>query len=55
MRRTLALLTMLVGRSVCAHDLWLEREAGGITLYQGHKYSAHGAGAEANTVACRHD
>lgn len=45
MRRTLALLTMLVGRSVCAHDLWLEREAGGITLYQGHKYSAHG-GAE---------
>ncbi|MBK7813549.1 MAG: DUF4198 domain-containing protein [Rhodocyclaceae bacterium] len=45
MRRTLALLTMLVGGPVCAHDLWLEREAGGITLYQGHKYSAHG-GAE---------
>lgn len=28
-----------------AHDLWLERDAGGYTLYQGHKYSSH-AGTE---------
>ncbi|MDR1967160.1 MAG: DUF4198 domain-containing protein [Burkholderiaceae bacterium] len=26
---------------VVAHDLWLEREGGGVTLYQGHKYSSH--------------
>lgn len=28
-----------------AHDLWLERDAGGYTLRQGHKYSSH-AGTE---------
>jgi nickel transport protein len=30
---------------VQAHDLWLERDGAGYTLYQGHKYSAH-AGTE---------
>jgi nickel transport protein len=28
-----------------AHDLWLEKEGGGFSLYYGHKYSAH-QGAE---------
>jgi nickel transport protein len=45
MRRILPLLVALTALPALAHDLWLEREAGGITLYQGHKYSAHG-GAE---------
>lgn len=45
MRRTLFLLFMLTGLPALAHDLWLEREAAGITLYQGHKHSTHG-GAE---------
>ncbi|MDP3038067.1 MAG: hypothetical protein Q8N07_10080, partial [Rhodocyclaceae bacterium] len=31
--------------SAAAHDLWLDKEAGGYTLYQGHQHSAH-AGAE---------
>lgn len=31
--------------SVSAHDLWLEKSAGGYTLYQGHRHSTH-EGAE---------
>lgn len=35
----------LAARPALAHDLWLEREAQGWTLYQGHRHSAH-TGAE---------
>jgi nickel transport protein len=45
MRRTLPLLLALMVPPAFAHDLWLELEVAGITLYQGHKHSAHG-GAE---------
>lgn len=38
-------LAVLVSGGAVAHDLWLEREASGYTLYQGHRYSSHG-GAE---------
>jgi nickel transport protein len=41
----LPLFLLLPALPACAHDLWLDRESGGVTLYQGHKYSAHG-GAE---------
>lgn len=34
-----------LGEAALAHDLWLEREAGGWVLYQGHRHSTH-AGAE---------
>jgi len=45
MRRALPLFLSLTVLPAMAHDLWLEREAAAITLYQGHKYSSHG-GAE---------
>jgi len=45
MRRFAPLFLLLPAFPLFAHDLWLEREAAGITLYQGHKHSAHG-GAE---------
>lgn len=46
MRRCfLPLLALLLSLPALAHDLWLEREAAGVTLYQGHKHSSHG-GAE---------
>jgi nickel transport protein len=45
MRRFLSLLLTATALPAFAHDLWLERESGSLTLYQGHKYSAHG-GAE---------
>lgn len=45
MRRFLPVLLALAALPALAHDLWLEREAGAITLVQGHKYSSHG-GAE---------
>jgi nickel transport protein len=45
MLRLSASLLILLAFPAAAHDLWLERESGGLTLYQGHKYSAHG-GAE---------
>lgn len=45
MRRILFLLLSLATLPTFGHDLWLEREPGGMTLYQGHRYSAHG-GAE---------
>jgi nickel transport protein len=45
MRRVHALLLLLPALPALAHDLWLERETAGVTLYQGHRYSTHG-GAE---------
>ena len=41
-RPTLLLPFLLPALPALAHDLWLERESGGITLHQGHKYSSHG-------------
>jgi nickel transport protein len=46
MHRAFALLLLPIALPAAAHDLWLERDNGGLTLYQGHKYSSHG-GAEA--------
>lgn len=45
MRRIAPLLLLLPAFPLLAHDLWLERGSDGVTLYQGHKHSAHG-GAE---------
>lgn len=46
---TPALLLCLLGAApALAHDLWLEAELGGHTLYQGHRHSAH-AGADLET------
>lgn len=45
MRRIAPLFLLLPAFPLFAHDLWLEREDGGLTLYQGHKHSSHG-GAE---------
>lgn len=45
MRRALPLLLSMAAWPAFAHDLWLEREAAAVTLYQGHKHSSHG-GAE---------
>lgn len=42
MKRLLPILLLLATLPVQAHDLWLEKEAAGTVLYQGHKYSAHG-------------
>jgi nickel transport protein len=42
MRRVCALLLLMPALPALAHDLWLERESGGIALYQGHKHSSHG-------------
>lgn len=39
------LLLLLAALPADAHDLWLEKEAAGLTLLQGHRHSAH-AGAE---------
>ncbi|MCX7898175.1 MAG: DUF4198 domain-containing protein [Rhodocyclaceae bacterium] len=39
------LLAFCMRQAAFAHDLWLEKEGLVITLYQGHKFSAHG-GAE---------
>lgn len=39
--RSLCLLLTAVAMPALAHDLWLEREAGGYVLYQGHRHSAH--------------
>jgi nickel transport protein len=36
------LLLLLPVSSVHAHDLWIEKESGGYSLYQGHRYSSHG-------------
>jgi len=41
MPRFLPLLLLLSAMPVAAHDLWLERQADGVTLYQGHRHSAH--------------
>lgn len=38
-------LFLAVAPLVHAHDLWLDKDAGGYTLFQGHRHSAH-AGAE---------
>lgn len=45
MHRLCAILFLLSALPAVAHDLWLERESGSLTLYQGHKHSSHG-GAE---------
>jgi nickel transport protein len=38
----LILFLVLLPGSAHGHDLWLEKEPGGLTLYYGHKRSAHG-------------
>jgi nickel transport protein len=40
-----AFLLAVIALPAAAHDLWLEKEAPGYALYQGHRHSAH-AGAE---------
>jgi nickel transport protein len=45
MHRLLAPLLLVWPLAGSAHDLWLEKEDGGYTLFQGHRHSAH-AGAE---------
>jgi nickel transport protein len=45
MRQILLASFLLSAMPAIAHDLWLERAADGVTLYQGHKHSTHG-GAE---------
>ena len=45
MNRAPLLFLALITWPAFAHDLWLERDAAGITLHQGHKHSSHG-GAE---------
>ncbi len=42
MRSFPALLAALATLPAWAHDLWLECDAGGLTLYQGHRHSSHG-------------
>ncbi len=50
MRQTLLLFFLLPALPALAHDLWLEREATGITLYQGHKYPGHSSHGGAETI-----
>lgn len=45
MTRRLSLLVAALAMPALAHDLWLEKDPAGYTLYQGHRHSAH-AGAE---------
>jgi nickel transport protein len=40
-----AFLLAVIALPAAAHDLWLEKEASGYALYQGHRHSTH-AGAE---------
>ncbi len=42
MNGLIAWLVIAVASGASAHDLWLEREDGGLGLYYGHKYSDHG-------------
>ena len=42
MKCFLSVLAIAVAGGASAHDLWLEKEDGGLGLYYGHKYSAHG-------------
>jgi nickel transport protein len=42
MKRIPVLLFLLAALPADAHDLWLEKEAAGLTLLQGHRHSAHG-------------
>ena len=45
MRVSVSLLLLTLPLTAVAHDLWLDKESGGYTLFQGHQHSAH-AGAE---------
>ncbi len=45
MARWFFVLLVFLPFSAIAHDLWLEKIAGGYVLYQGHRYSPH-AGAD---------
>ncbi|MFY9261001.1 MAG: DUF4198 domain-containing protein [Gallionella sp.] len=45
MKKRLCFLLALLPVAANAHDLWIEKEAGDYSLYQGHRYSSHG-GAE---------
>lgn len=45
MLRFLTVLPLLAAPPAAAHDLWLEKEGGTLTLLQGHKHSSH-AGVE---------
>jgi nickel transport protein len=42
MRFLLALLAIALAGGASAHDLWLEKENGGLALHYGHKHSDHG-------------
>lgn len=41
MRVWVPILAVSLTTSAAAHDLWLDKETGGYTLYQGHQHSAH--------------
>jgi len=41
MQWLLVVLALLAAHHAYAHDLWLEKEAGGVVLQYGHKHSAH--------------
>jgi len=44
-KHLLALLLLAMAGQAHAHDLWLEKEDGGLALYYGHKHSSHGGAA----------
>jgi nickel transport protein len=41
MRVSVVVVVILLAGPAWAHDLWLEKEAGGFGLYYGHKHSTH--------------
>ena len=41
MKVSVVILLMSVAVAARAHDLWLERELGGLSLYYGHSHSQH--------------
>lgn len=45
MRHLATILLLSLPMSAAAHDLWLEKEAGGYVLFQGHRHASH-AGAK---------
>jgi nickel transport protein len=41
MRTSIFAVVILLAGPACAHDLWLEKEPGGLVLNYGHKHSGH--------------
>lgn len=41
MKRFLFCIALLASVPAGAHDLWMERDGGGVTLYYGHRHAAH--------------